>query len=129
VVSAGCWKCYLLQVKADINIAIQKVKENTLNFTAIVNNLLRMEPIQLPVFTCFGCAWLIVLTKISACGIFTIVSWYVASRKTSRKRKQAFLWVAFLSDHLPLPFQRFLYFFFGFVLFDDLKDTLGKTTL
>lgn len=74
---AGCWRRYLLKVKADINIAIQKVGENAPNFTAIVNNLLRLESIQLSGFACFGYARLIVLTKISTCGIFTTVSWYV----------------------------------------------------
>lgn len=67
----GCWRYYLLKVKADINIAIQKMGENAPNFTANVNNSLRLESIQLSVF---GYACLIVLTTISSCGIFTIVS-------------------------------------------------------
>lgn len=68
----------MLKVKADINIAVQKAGENAPNFTANVNNLLRLELIQLSVFARFGYTCLIALTKFSNCGIFTVVSWYVA---------------------------------------------------
>lgn len=49
----------------------------------------------------------------------------VALCKSSRNTKQGISWVTFPSARSPS--QSFLYLLFG--LFDDLKDTLGETTL
>lgn len=97
----GCWRCHLLKGKAAVNIAIQKVGENAPNFSNLSKLLTMALSIQLSGFVCFGCACLILLTKTSTWGVFTIVSWHVAECKTNRKRKQVILWVA-LPIHLCL---------------------------
>lgn len=50
----GCWRCFLLKVKANINFAVQKVRGKAPDFTGSVNNLLCLESIQLSVLASLG---------------------------------------------------------------------------
>lgn len=123
----SCWRCFLVKVKVNINFAVPKVGGKAPGFTASVNNLLCLEPIQFSLFASLGLVWLVVLTQNFSlwCIYSPELGCCFMQIKQKGKNKEFHGWLSLPPIHLYKVF--FYLFFFG--LFDDLKDILGGNHL
>lgn len=120
----GCWRCFLVKIKVNINFAVQKVGGKAPDFTARVNNLLCLESIQSSLFASLGLVCLIFSSQnFTLWSIYSCELWCCFMQIKQKDKTRNFV-VTFPSAHSP--FQSFFLSFFG--LFDDLKYILGEST-
>lgn len=110
----GCWRCFLVKVKVNINFAVQKVGGKAPDFTACVNNLLCLESIQLSLFASLGLVCLIFSKQnFTLWSIYSCEFWCCFMQIKQKDKTRSFV-VTFPSAHSP--FQSFFCLFLAFLM-------------